>query len=154
SLVGGFWSPSADLTPDAKITAESRPSAFVRSDHVSTVIYTGTDHAIHGITNTGSGWGPPEVIATPVQVKSRPHGYRRIEGTNAVVYLGSDGRIHELTWQRACWIDGDLTVAAGDFADLPANGFDPIGLVRGDGINVVYYRSTSGHIRELALRGG
>jgi hypothetical protein len=152
ALGGAGWAPS-DLSGAAAVAA-SEPSAYVRTDHVSSVVYRSADNHVRELKSTQAGWLAADLTAlasAPVLAAGKPSPYRRLDGVNAVIYRGQqDLHVHELTQSGAAWIDSDLTVAAGA---ATSSAGDPVGYVRGDGVNAVIYRSADGHIREIAWVG-
>jgi len=96
-------------------------AAYVRSDGVNSVIYTGYDGHIHEIYLTGGIWrhGDPSLITGAVpatgssNLSSDPAGYVRSDGVNSVVYCGWGYHIYELYLTGGNWQTGDLSALAG-----------------------------------------
>ncbi len=73
--------------------------------------------------------------------------YRRSDNADAVVYRsGDDNAIVQLKRTANGWLWATLPDGAG----TPTG--SPVGMVRADGVNAVYFNTLSGHVRELSLR--
>jgi len=133
--------------------AASHPYGYVRSDGISTVVYTGTDGHIHDLRLEGSWiWADLTAIAGAPAAASRPIGYVRGDGINAIVYTGvaaQGGRIFELRLDDG-WKWADLTALSG--APRPMSGLSTY--VRSDGISTINYTGYDGHIHDLRLETG
>lgn len=130
-------------------TAASDPYGYVRSDGISTVVYTGSDGHIHDLRlETGWVWADLTAIAgAPTASGSRPIAYVRGDGINTVVYeAASDGHICELRLDDG-WKWADLTALSS--APLPMSGLSAF--VRSDGISTINYTGYDGHIHDIRL---
>jgi hypothetical protein len=130
-------------------TAASDPYGYVRSDGISTVVYTGSDGHIHDLRLEGSWiWADLTAIAGAPTAAGRPIAYVRGDGINAIVYT-SGVNIHELRLDNG-WEVADLTLLSG--APVPMS--ELTAYVRSDGISTINYTGYDGHIYELRLDGG
>ena len=149
-LDGGWkW---ASLTSLASAPpAASEPSAYVRSDGISTINYRGTNGHVQDV-RLDSGWQRADLtaLAGAPPARGTPAGYVRNGTINAIVYSSSGpaaGEICELrledTWQYYCFgaVPGAIT------------GYAPRGYVRADGLPAVVYIGTDSHVHELRLEG-
>jgi hypothetical protein len=143
------WADLSDITGSP--AAATDPYGYVRSDGISTVVYTGSDGHIHDLRLEGSWiWADLTAISGAPAAASRPFAYARGDGINAIVYkAASDGHICELRLDGG-WKWADLTALSG--APLPY--LDLSAYVRGDGISTVVYAGSDYHIHELRLAGG
>jgi hypothetical protein len=140
--------------------AASNPSAYVRSDHLDSIVYRGTDDQIYEVySRNGVNWGfgypwsnawVANGSAAPTPAIGNPHGYTHHDGTNAIVYRGTDKHIYELYLDASGWRVGDPTGLAGALPWQLAGG-DPYAYVRADGTTAIVYRSVSSDIIELTL---
>jgi hypothetical protein len=153
---GAAWK-DFDLTRLAGGPGGSNPFGYVRNDHISAVVYQGSDGHIHELALLPSAaWEDFDLtnLASAGVDGQNPAAYVRHDRTSVVVYRGSDGHIHELALDGAngrSWNDYDLSALAG--ASVEADGA-PIGYVRHDSRSVVVYRGGDGHVHELALDAG
>lgn len=129
-------------------TAASDPYGYVRSDGISTVVYTGSDGHIHDLRLEGSWiWADLTAIAAAPTATGRPIAYVRGDGINTVVYTdASVGHICELRLDDG-WKWSDLTDLAS--APLPMSALSAY--VRSDGISTINYTGYDGHIHDLRL---
>jgi hypothetical protein len=127
----------------------SEPSAYVRSDGISTINYAGYDGHIHEIRLESNWiWADLTAISGAPGTIYSPHGYVRSDGINAIVYAtsGADaGRIYEL-WLDNGWHYYELTSVPN-----AVRGYMPVGYVRADGISTVVYLGTDWHIQDIRL---
>jgi len=109
-------------------------SAYVRSDGISTIIYTGK-HIYELRLEGGWIWADLTAISgAPVPGPHyRPYGYVRSDGINAIVYATDAGRIYELRLDNG-WQYYELTSVP-----YAGQGAGPVGYVRADGISAVVY---------------
>jgi hypothetical protein len=150
SVVNGWW--MRDLTVELLAPpADSDPTAFVRSDGYSSIVYQaggqiyemymGKDHAWSWGSPSGIANGEPAAAST-----AKPSGFVHHDGTNGIVYRAYNGKVVELYLTSDGWIPRDLTFNSG----VTAVG-DPQGYVRADGqYSSVVFRDSIGHIRENA----
>jgi hypothetical protein len=133
--------------------AASDPYGYVRSDGISTVVYTGSDGDIHELRLEG-GWIWADLTAIAVAPTaipgSRPVAYVRGDGINAVVYEAAvSGQICELRLDNG-WKWTNLSGPSG--APLPLS--DLSAYVRSDGISTINYAGYDHHIYDLRLETG
>jgi len=122
-------------------------SAYVRSDGISTINYTGYGGHIHDLRlETGWIWADLTAISGAPGTGSRPFGYVRRDGINAIIYATSGGdRVYELRLDNG-WEFYELTSVPNAVL-----GALPVGYVRADGISTVVYLGTDWHIQEIRL---
>ncbi len=154
---GGSWQEVwhwADLsTITGSPAAASDPYGYVRSDGISTVVYTGSDGHIHDLRLESSWiWADLTTISgTPTAAPTRPFAYVRGDGINAIVYKGmpaQGGYLYELRLDDG-WKWANLSTLYGapqPFSDLAA-------YVRSDGISTINYAGSDGYIYDLRLEG-
>jgi hypothetical protein len=129
-------------------TAASNPYGYVRSDGISTVVYTGSDGHLHELRLEG-GWIWADLTALSVSPlpTGGPIAYVRGDGINAIVYVAAyDGHICEL-WLDTGWNWADLTALT--LAPLPMSALSVY--VRSDGISTINYTGYDGHIHDIRL---
>jgi hypothetical protein len=140
----------ADLSAIAgSPAAASDPYGYVRSDGISTVMYTGSDGHIHELRLESSWiWADLTAISgAPAASGGRPVSYVRGDGISTIVYTAaSDGHICELRLDDG-WQWADLTALSG--APLPLS--DLSAYVRSDGISTINYAGLNGHIHDIRL---
>jgi hypothetical protein len=128
------------------------PYGYVRSDGISTVVYTGFDGHIHELRLEG-GWLEADLTAiagAPAASSGRPIAYVRGDGINTIVYsAAADGHICELRLDDG-WKWADLTALSG----APALLSELSAYVRSDGISAINYAGSDGHVHELRLETG
>jgi hypothetical protein len=133
--------------------AASHPYGYVRSDGISTVLYTGTDGHVHELWLSGVwSWADLTAISGAPAAGSRPIGYVRADRINAVVYTGAGAqgnRIYELRLDDG-WKWADLTALSG--APPAMSGLTAY--VRSDGISTINYTGYDGHIHDVRLQTG
>jgi len=134
--------------------AASDPYGYVRSDGISTVVYTGSDGHIHELRlETGWIWADLTAISgAPTAAPGRPITYVRGDGINAIVYKGmpaQGGYIYELRLDEG-WKWVNLNTLAS--APLPLSELSAY--VRSDGISTIIYAGYDGHIHEVRLETG
>jgi hypothetical protein len=149
AVVNGWW--MRDLTVElAAPPANSDPTAFVRSDGYSSIVYQagGQIYEMYMGGDHVWSWGSPSGLASgepPAHATAKPSGFVHHDGTNAIVYRADNGKVVELYLTDA-WRPRDLTFNSG----VTALG-DPQGYVRADGLySSVVFRDTNKHIRENA----
>lgn len=133
--------------------AASDPYGYVRSDGISTVVYTGTDGHIHDLRLEGVWiWADLTAIAgSPTASSASPVAYVRGDGINAVVYKGmpaQGGYIYELRLDDG-WKWANLNTLSG--APSPFSGLSAY--VRSDGISTINYAASDGHVHDIRLEG-
>jgi hypothetical protein len=158
SQKSGKWSDT-DLTEASGATVfptSLKPMGYVRSDGISTVIYTASDEHIHELSLSSNKWSDSDLtviskgpkISTP-QVSSE-YGFVRSDQVSSVVYVADTGHIHAIELQPAGWTDFDLTQASGieSLGHLTSTAF-----VRSDGKSSILYVATNAQsdIWELRL---
>ncbi len=141
----------ADLTAlSGAPPAMSGLTAYVRSDGISTINYTGYDGHIHDVRlQTGWIWSDLTAISGAPGTGNRPFSYVRKDGINAILYAtsGSDaGRVYELRLDNG-WEFYELTSVPN-----AVRGYWPVGYVRADGISTVVYLGSDWHILEIRLQ--
>jgi hypothetical protein len=144
------WADLSAITgaPDAA----SDPYGYVRSDGISSVLYTGGDGHIHELRLEGGWiWADLTAIAgTPAALHLAPIGYVRGDGINAIVYYASsNSHIIELRLEDS-WQTADLTDLTG--APLPRS--SPSAYVRSDGVSTINYAGADYHVHDLRLESG
>lgn len=139
----------ADLTaitgsPDAA----ADPYGYVRSDGISTVVYTGSDGHIHELRLEGGWiWADLTTIAVAPLAAGRAIAYARADGINAIVYVAAyDGHICELRLDGG-WQWADLTALT--LGPLPMSALSTY--VRSDGISTINYTGHDGHVHDIRL---
>jgi hypothetical protein len=150
------WWSTRDLTAatGVPVLAASDPTAYVRSDGVSSVLYRSSDDQIFELYMSPDhywDWGEPSVLAGAPAAAGKPAGYTHHDETNAIVYATTAGRVEEL------WLDGDGW-HAGDITGGGASAFDnPVPYVRTDAIEAVDYftwdYTHGGQVWEIANAG-
>jgi hypothetical protein len=142
-----------DLTVELSAPpATSDPTAFVRSDGYSSVVYQagGQIYELYMGQDHRWSWGVPSALANGAPAAAstaKPAGFVHRDGTNAIVYrsAGTPSKVVELWLDSNGWHPRDLT--AGGAAPVG----DPAPYVRADGLyDAVVYRSSTNHIWELA----
>ena len=129
--------------------AASDPTGYVRSDGISTVVYTGSDGHIHDLRlETDWIWADLTAIAgAPAASGGRPIAHVRGDGINTIVYkAASDGHICELRLDDG-WKWADLTALSG----APPPMSDLSAYVRSDGISTINYAGWDGHVHDIRL---
>jgi hypothetical protein len=131
--------------------AASDPTGYVRSDGISTVVYTGSDGHIHDLRlETGWIWADLTAIASaPAASGGRPIAYVRGDGINTIVYKGvpaQGGYIYELRLDDG-WKWTNLSTLSG--APLPMSELSAY--VRSDGISTINYAGYDGHVHDIRL---
>lgn len=131
--------------------AASEPYGYVRSDGISTVLYTSSDGHIHELRLEGGWiWADLTAISGAPAAAGVACAYVRGDGINAVVFRGSaNGHIYELRLDDG-WTWADLTALSG--APLPMAGLSAY--VRSEGISTINYTGYDGHIHDIRLEGG
>src|SRR5437016_609126 len=96
---------------------------YVRSDHVTTIVYRGDDGHVHELAYGNGRWTDADLYAHAIFKDAKvgisgtslggPFGYVRSDNVSVVVYLGSDRHVHELSLQAGAWYDYDLSKHAG-----------------------------------------
>ncbi len=129
------------------------PSAYVRSDNVSAVVYRGSDNHIHELSLAlhGAAWEKGDLTALTGAPAAAwgPVAYRRSDSVNSVVFVGANHHIYEISlpFDGKAWTVADLTALTG----APAAAASPAVYVRSDQVNSVVYRATNNQIYELYL---
>ncbi len=138
------WIPS-DLSSKAGIStlvASSDPSAFVRSDGYTSVVFRAGTQIFELYQTAGQDWRwgqPTGLTNTPSpDAASRPYGYTHHDGTTAIVYRTSGNRIAELWLDGLGWHVNDLGISAAHLA-----GGNPFAYVRTDALEAVVYRENA-----------
>jgi hypothetical protein len=137
------WIP-LDLTAAAgsSLVASSDPSAYTRSDGLSSVVFrAGTD--VHELfKGPGGVWvlGTPSALASAPGAAGRPFGYTRSDGSNTIVYVSTAGHIIELLLTGSTWSFGDLSQISGNTSTAIGN---PTAYVRLDGVESVVFRTSA-----------
>jgi hypothetical protein len=136
--------------------------SYVRGDGTAAVLYVNSSNHIveirPGFNGTwistdltaDAGGSNVSLAAGHIAAYVRGDNLATGESVTSVVYGSSDGNIRELRWSpgAAHWTSALLTSPGS-----PSGG-NPVGYVRGDGVNTVVYVDTSGHIQELAQFNG
>ncbi|MGC4079512.1 MAG: hypothetical protein QM702_21220 [Rubrivivax sp.] len=156
------WEPARDLTKLTNGVGDwapvGDPSAYVRSDHYSSIVYrSADDHIVELYYRSGVYWkGDPLDLAMPAKPTDEkllavgtPYGYVRHDGVNAVVYRATDNSICELRAGGATGWTYSVLDASGV---APAAG-NPFAYVRSDATSAVVFRTTTNRILELSLAG-
>jgi hypothetical protein len=131
-------------------------SAYVRSDNISTVVYTGgSDYHIYEL-RLESVWVWADLTAAasaPTNHEGYSRAYRRSDGVSSVIFVPyNDYHVNELWLGGDGWHHTDLTTQTG--SPVAGSYSIPFPYVRGDGINAVLYRTGVNHIGELRLDNG
>ena len=155
SFSDGRWAHAnlSELTQTPVTTTLARPSGFVRSGRLASVVYADG----HGVTELSLGsdrrWVSNNlsalVQAPKPDVRRWPITLLRSDGVASVVYAAADGFIHELAHVNGRW---EATALFGGPQIVMQHG--PVGYVRGDRVTAIIYLGTDGHIHELALIDG
>jgi hypothetical protein len=134
-----FWTAN-DLTaaiPGAPLAAGD-PTAYLRSDGVSSVLFRSADNQIFELYMSPDhhwDWGEPSVLAGAPAATSNPRGYVMHQGTNSIVYSTTGGRVEALTLDGAGWHGADITGGGASSYS------DPVPYVRTDATETVDYYS-------------
>ena len=154
----GTWISSAiDSTVSYNTDCEG-VSAYVRSDNISSVVFSGGPPCdIYELRMQG-GWQLFNMTfpyGTPYNPGSTARGYARSDGVSSVVYAPDEGsenrKIYELWLGSTGWSHNTLTSLAG--APLASDG-NIWPYVRGDGINAVVYNTEDDRLGEIRLDDG
>jgi hypothetical protein len=124
-------------------TAESDPTAFVRSDGFSSVVFQASDAVYELRQSVGGSWviGAPSVLAGGAPAVGRPFGFTHSSGTNAIVYRTAAGQIIRLTLAGTQWSAAQLATGATG---------DPSAYTRTDMVESVVFRNSANKIIEAA----
>ena len=155
--LGGSWSTvnltDAELWPIPANEPASEPTAYVRSDGVSAILFRGPDNHIYEMSlKAGGNWITTDLMywAGAVNAASDPHGYVRSDGVNAVVYADSNGNIWELSLVNEVWTRNMISLGlSAPPIDLTFNALSTY--VRADRANAVVFTSADQHVWELSL---
>ena len=151
---GGWLKKDLTATVPGAVLAASDPTAFVRADGFSSVIYrclgTSICELFHNKDTHQWGFGEPLALApnhASFPATGKPAGYVHHDGTTAIAYRTTANEIKELWLDGVGWHIGDIMGPTGQRG--PAASGDPAPYVRTDGIEAVTYRSGN-QIWELA----
>lgn len=148
---GWKWADLTDLAGAPDAISFIDPTAYVRSDRISTVNYLGVDKHLHELRLEGGWkWADLTALSGAPEPDSTPFGYVRSDGINAIVYhvVHPDGaRVYELRLDNG-WHYDELTSAS----NAVLGGDPPTGYVRADGISAVVYGGIDQHIHEISLQ--
>jgi hypothetical protein len=147
------WADLTNITSSPLATSD--PFGYVRSDGVSTVVYTGEDKHIHELRlETSWIWADLTAIAGSFLADwyEPVVAYIRGDGINTIVYMAeTNGHICELRLESN-WVWGDLTAISGAPVNYSVNHTASTNAyVRSDGIATVIYSGPDGHIEEIRL---
>jgi hypothetical protein len=145
SEVGTGNNPTGWLATDLTIAiygaplASSDPTAYVRSDGLSSVLFRSGDQIFELFMTPDHhwDWGEPSALAGAPPALSKPAGYSHHDGWNAIVYLTTSNRLEELWLDGYGWHAGDITGNAGTYYG------DPVPYVRTDAVESVLHWSWS-----------
>ena len=153
---GASWSAGDLSALTGAPSAAGKPHGYRRSDHVSAVVYRGTDGHVREISlASGGSWGVGDLTAISAAplASSDPIGYVRADGVNAVVYLSSDGHVREISLSptTGIWSVGDISALSRAPAAI-------IGLAnayaRADHVSSAIFKTSDGHVHEITLPVG
>jgi hypothetical protein len=147
-----------DLTATVPGTpiADSDPSAFVRADGFSSIVFrchgTSVCELFHSAESHTWAVGEPFALANAgaFPAAGRPSGYSHHDGTTAIAYRTTSNEIKELWLDGLGWHVGDIMGPTGHRGPLASG--DPTAYVRADGLEAVVYRSGNS-VYELANWG-
>jgi len=93
---------TGDLTASTDaVAAAGKPSAYVRSDNMNSVVYRGIDNHVHELflTQGGAAWstGDLTAIAGGAAAAGDSAPFLRSDLVNSVMYRGSNNQIYELS---------------------------------------------------------
>jgi hypothetical protein len=138
------WIPT-DLSAAAGVStlvASSDPSAFVRSDGYTSILFRAGTQIFELYQTAGQSWnwGQPTALTstTAPDAASRPYGYTHHDGTNAIVYRTSANHLAEMWLDGLGWHVNELPV---NVQHLAAG--NPFAYVRSDAVEAIVYRETA-----------
>jgi len=156
-----YWSTGAvghdDIT---RLSGAPAPAGdpfgyFITTQGVQNVVYRGVDGHLHGLY-----WGLGAVGHDDLTLLSEaplpsgnPTAYVTTAGLQTLVYRGTDGHIHGLYWTTGAVSHDDLSENGVKGAPLPVGNLEAYFNAE-DESNHVIYRTSNGHLHELAWTTG
>jgi hypothetical protein len=137
-------------------TAANEPSAYLRADEVSAIVYVDHSGHIQDLTEAkgASSWSVWDMTsgtgAPPAATDVAPVGYVRADGVSSVVYVDQNRHVHEMTLPvGGTWSTADLSNMTGATAAMSSLR----AYSRGDGVSAIVYLDSAGSVHEISLSG-
>lgn len=148
---GATWAVSDVTRRSGTAAAAGDPSAYVRSNGASAIVFRGTDNHIYETIYDAGGWVATDLTAVSEasEASGNPIGYSRSDQINDVLFRAVDNHIHVIDFPPVLggWISVDLTALVG----VPEIRGDPVAQVRSDQVNTIVFRGVDNHVYELHL---
>lgn len=148
---------TTNLTANAGApTAAGNPFAYAdTSKNQEILLFRGSDGNVRSLYWSTGAVGHDDLSGTAGSPKAagEPVGYYKPDAdVHTVVYRTGDGHLHTLWWAgvEPVKYDGDYTA----HASAPPAAGDPSAFVDADGVNIVVFRGSDGHIRDLYWSSG